>query len=96
MLYCPCTWIDDESRCDVDSDTPNFWAAFTAMMKNIVSNPFINSLSMTLPNLSSLRYSGFTPVPIRCSQAIVSKYSGNIYKGLETNPNPLIIMAFTT
>ena len=31
------------------------------MIKNIVSNPLINSLSITLPSLSSLRYSGFTP-----------------------------------
>jgi hypothetical protein len=43
-----------------------------------------------------LRYSGFTPGPIRWSQAIVSKYWGNIYNGFYTNPNPLIIMGFTT
>jgi hypothetical protein len=51
---------------------------------------------MTLPSLSSLRYSGFTPGPIRSSQGIVSKSWGNIYKGFYTNPNPLIIMGFTT
>jgi hypothetical protein len=62
--------IYDESRCPTHRDTPNFGAAFKATIKNILSNPFINSLSMTLPSLSSLRYSGFTPAPIRCSQAI--------------------------
>ena len=51
---------------------------------------------MTLPSLSSLRYSGVTPAPIRWSQAIVLKSCGKIYKGFYTNPNPLIIMGFTT
>jgi hypothetical protein len=88
--------IYDESRCPTHRDTPNFWAAFKATIKNILSNPFINSLSMTLPSLSSLRYSGFTPGPITWSQAIVSKSWGKIYKGFYTNPNPFVIMAFTT
>jgi hypothetical protein len=89
-------YIYDESRCPAHRDTPNFWAAFKATIKNILSNPFINSLSMTLPSLSSLRYSGVTPGPITWSQGIVSKSWGNIYKGFYTNPNPLIIMGFTT
>jgi hypothetical protein len=88
--------IYDESRCPAHRDTPNFWAAFKATIKNILSNPFINSLSMTLPSLSSLRYSGVTPGPIRWSQGIVSKSWRKIYKGFYTNPNPLIIMALTT
>ena len=89
-------YIYDESRCPAHRDTPSVWAAFKATIKNILSNPFINSLSMTLPSLSSLRYSGVTPAPIRYSQGIVSKSWGNLYKGFYTNPNPLIIMAFTT
>ena len=88
--------IYDESRWPAHRDTPNFWAALKATRKNILSNHFIKSLSMTLPSLSSLRYSGVTPAPIRCSQGIVSKSWGNIYTGFYTNPNPLIIMAFTT
>jgi hypothetical protein len=70
VLYYPCMCIYDESKCPDDRYTPNFWAAFKATIKNILSNPFINSWSMTLPSLSSLRYSGFTHAPIRCSQAI--------------------------
>ena len=96
VLYYPCMCIYDESKCPTHRDTPNFWAAFKATIKNILSNPPISSLPMTLPSLSSLRYSGFTPGPIRSSQGIVSKSWGNIYKGSYTNPNPLIIMAFTT
>ena len=89
-------YIYDESRCPAHRDTQNFWPAFKATIKNILSNPFINSSSMTLPSLSSLRYSGVTPAPIRYSQGIVSKSWGNLYKGFYTNPNPLIIMGFTT
>jgi hypothetical protein len=65
--------IDDESRCDDNKDMLNLLAVFKAIVKNTASSPLINSLSITLPNLSSFKYSGLTPAPIKYSQAIVSK-----------------------
>jgi len=51
---------------------------------------------MTLPNLSSFKFSALIPSPNKCSMALSAKNCENKYNGLETNSSPCKMIALTT
>ena len=73
LLYSPCKYNEFESKWEYLVATPYFPTTSKAIIRNNLVNPYLYSLSITLPILSSFKSSPSIPTPNQCSMAFSSK-----------------------
>ena len=73
LLYSPCKCNEVEPKWEYLVATPYFFTTSKTITSNYLVNPYLYSLSITLPILSSFKSSPSILAPNKCSMAFSSR-----------------------